>query len=826
LAVAGVLLVAPSASQATTITVHSTADGLTGCTLRNAIKAANLNTPQGTCPAGQPSPTVDTIDFSVPSGSTITLSSALDAITGDVNITGPGQGQLTVSGADAYQPLKVNSGKTVSISGLRISHGKCDSVACNFAGGAISNHGTLTLSGVKVAQSTAEAPTNGLAAGGGVFNAGTMTIQSSTVTGNTASVSGGTIPYAQGGGVDNEGTMTIQNSTVTGNTASVSGGGGIPFADGGGVLNAGTITIQNSTVSGNTASVSGGTNAFADAGGLSNYGTMSLVLSTVTGNSATVTGGTSQNFPSGGGIFNGTHGDLTIDRSTVSSNDVTADAAGGNQSDGLGGGIENHHNLTIIRSTVSGNTVSATGGAVNDGTDGGIFNVNPASPADVTVTLRRSTLSDNTATVAGGTSQAGGMTINPGTYTIKSSTIAHNSAGSGANLVLGGTPDFRNTIVSDPEGGGTNCTASPVGMTSSYDLSSDGTCGFSGTGDHLNTDPQLAATLAANGGPTKTYALLTGSPAIDKGKASVGETVDQRGKKRPSDFGNIANAPGGDGSDIGAFEVQDTTPPTTTINSGPANGSTINDPTPTFTFHSNEAGSVFQCRTDGGPFGVTFLANCTSPKTLAHLGDGAHTFRVRAKDLAGNVGATVSRSFTVKTAEVSRSGSTLVVTAAPGAKDNFEVTRPSASTIRITDFPNGAYSGSGVHTVSGSGCARSGDYTANCNATGITLVKVSSAGSTDRITNATALAGKLLGGPANDLLVGGSGNDVLNGGTGADSFKGMNGNDTLLARDLTSDTAINCDGGTKPGSADKADLDLLPKDPNSIVFGCETKTRH
>jgi hypothetical protein len=54
----------------------------------------------------------------------------------------------------------------------------------------------------------------------------------------------------------------------------------------------------------------------------------------------------------------------------------------------------------------------------------------------------------------------------------------------------------------------------------------------------------------------------------------------------------------------------------------------------------------------------------------------------------------------------------------------------------------------------------------------------------------------------------------------------MNGNDTLLARDLASDALINCDGGTKPGTADKADLDLLPNDPNSIVFGCETKTRH
>jgi hypothetical protein len=44
----------------------------------------------------------------------------------------------------------------------------------------------------------------------------------------------------------------------------------------------------------------------------------------------------------------------------------------------------------------------------------------------------------------------------------------------------------------------------------------------------------------------------------------------------------------------------------------------------------------------------------------------------------------------------------------------------------------------------------------------------------------------------------------------------------LRARDLASDTLINCDGaiGT-PGHADKVDLDMLPKDPRSKVKGCE-----
>jgi hypothetical protein len=48
--------------------------------------------------------------------------------------------------------------------------------------------------------------------------------------------------------------------------------------------------------------------------------------------------------------------------------------------------------------------------------------------------------------------------------------------------------------------------------------------------------------------------LRAGSPAIDKGK-NCGPATDQRGVPRPYDFPSIINAAGGDGSDIGAFEL-------------------------------------------------------------------------------------------------------------------------------------------------------------------------------------------------------------------------------------------------------------------------------
>ncbi len=46
-------------------------------------------------------------------------------------------------------------------------------------------------------------------------------------------------------------------------------------------------------------------------------------------------------------------------------------------------------------------------------------------------------------------------------------------------------------------------------------------------------NPKLG-TLAANGGPTKTLALLAGSPALNKaGAAPCATAKDQRGVKRP-----------------------------------------------------------------------------------------------------------------------------------------------------------------------------------------------------------------------------------------------------------------------------------------------------
>ncbi|HEV8688024.1 MAG TPA: hypothetical protein VGQ84_12170, partial [Gaiellaceae bacterium] len=87
----------------------------------------------------------------------------------------------------------------------------------------------------------------------------------------------------------------------------------------------------------------------------------------------------------------------------------------------------------------------------------------------------------------------------------------------------------------------------------------------------------------------------------------------------------------------------DTTPPETSITSGPAPSVASN--AASFAFSSTEAGSSFECALDGAAFGA-----CSSPMSYSGLADGAHSFQVRATDAAGNVDPTpASASWTIDT---------------------------------------------------------------------------------------------------------------------------------------------------------------------------------
>src|SRR5205085_7763793 len=77
----------------------------------------------------------------------------------------------------------------------------------------------------------------------------------------------------------------------------------------------------------------------------------------------------------------------------------------------------------------------------------------------------------------------------------------------------------------------------------SYNLSSDQSIAFTGTGNKTN-DPFLRA-LANNGGPTKTMALATNSPARDNADPASCGGRDQRGAQTSG---------AGTNCDIGSYE--------------------------------------------------------------------------------------------------------------------------------------------------------------------------------------------------------------------------------------------------------------------------------
>ncbi|MBI5848148.1 MAG: choice-of-anchor D domain-containing protein [Nitrospirae bacterium] len=188
---------------------------------------------------------------------------------------------------------------------------------------------------------------------------------------------------------------------------------------------------------------------------------------------------------------------------------------------GLGSINNNKGTLTIANCTFSDNI----------GNVGAIYNQSG------TTIITNSTFSGNSVT-----SYAGCIYNSSGTISITNSTFSGNSAPGGAclfNDLGGGTVTLRNSIVADSISG-VNCSGAIV--SGGYNIDSGNSCGFTGTGDLINTDPLLGP-LADNGGPTWTMELLAGSPAIDAGDPATGLNADQRSVPRP--FGS---------ADIGAYE--------------------------------------------------------------------------------------------------------------------------------------------------------------------------------------------------------------------------------------------------------------------------------
>jgi hypothetical protein len=194
---------------------------------------------------------------------------------------------------------------------------------------------------------------------------------------NFSRVDHNTTSASAGGIVNHGGTLILDHSKVGDNTAAV-GGGGIASGTGGQRGPGSSIlVVRFSEVNGNAAN--GG--PMAGAGGISNGGTATITGSEVEGNTAAGA--------AGGGIL--THGIMTINGSKVTGNTASADSAG---DQGSGGGIANINLapvapgavnggiLTITFSQISRNTASGPGGGIFEAT---ITSSGPAAGGPLTI---------------------------------------------------------------------------------------------------------------------------------------------------------------------------------------------------------------------------------------------------------------------------------------------------------------------------------------------------------------------------------------------------------------------------------------------------------
>ncbi len=494
--------------------------------LREAVFWANLN------------PLADTITFDAAvfaTPQTILLSLGEMVITEAVTIDGPGEQLLTI---DAQQQSRIfNITATTgdyTLAGLTLTGGRTigDNVfpASTYSGGAIRSvsDGGLTLTSSTV---SGNSTTGHGASGGGIYSLGTVRLNSSTVNGNST-----TGNSAFGGGIHvRAGSVLLTSSTVSGNSTGASG------AEGGGIRagspNSGsTVTLTDSTVSGNSTA-----GDFAEGGGISTVtSSVKLYGSTVSDNSTT--GNSTVASGSYGGGIRTFSGDVTLTNSTLNKNRTTGDSANG------GGIFSTFGNVSLINSILSGNSTEGIGA-----NGGGIFTDTGA------VTLTGSTVSGNITT--GTFADGGGIFTLYGAVTITSSTVTGNSAagwGGGVyaydsannptltianSIVAGNTAVGQGPDLKPDSSSSLNVNFSLIG-----DTTGSGILAGTGLGNILNQAPQLGL-LANNGGPTKTHALLPGSPAIDAGDPgfTTPPDFDQRGAPFVRANGTI---------DMGAYERQ------------------------------------------------------------------------------------------------------------------------------------------------------------------------------------------------------------------------------------------------------------------------------
>ncbi|CAG0927929.1 hypothetical protein TFLX_00705 [Thermoflexales bacterium] len=318
--------------RAATISVNTTTDELNtdgDCSLREAIRAANLDQAVDACPAGNGADTItlpagDYLFLLAGTSENAALTGDLD-ITGDVTIVGVGRASTVIHANQLDRVFELRSiGSVVQISDLTITGSQGQ------VGGAFYvADSTLTLDNVRITDN----PSSSSAI---YFLHGALTIRDSRIDNNPA------VGLRVAG---DDATATVINTMFYSNTA--------PF-DGGGITNAGTLKVVNSTISGNIAK--------EDGGGIYTSGTAELYNVTLVDNRAdSDANGTGL----GGGVY--VAGGVTIARNVIIANNLAGSSP--TQNPDCSGTI-NSLGYNLIE--------DITGCVVSGFTDGNVSGIDPA----------------------------------------------------------------------------------------------------------------------------------------------------------------------------------------------------------------------------------------------------------------------------------------------------------------------------------------------------------------------------------------------------------------------------------------------------------------
>lgn len=625
-----VSLILPSAAAAQTITVDSTADVPgSGCILRDAIIAADTDSAQGGCPAGEGA---DSIRFSLPAGGTIALGSKLPEINTAVEILGPGAEEITISGSEAVAGFEIGSSAEVAISGLTITGMVCE-VGCAF-----SNYGSLKLTDVLLTGNEAvdQGGTNAFSIGGAIFNNGLLEIVESDLTDNVAKASGATGQNGpEGGAISNfsAGDLTIVDSTLEGNqVVAVAGPGGTTNGHGGAISNFGKLTIRGSTLAGNSvsATVSAAGNA-ALGGAISNANSsfvdLAIERSTIIGNGVTAS---SPSSTYGGGGVSGFGGSVAVSSSTIARN---SGPLGANIYLALAATIRS----TIIAEPLGGGQ-SCAGSPLSQGfnlDEGTSCGFNLATDQYGVDPLLASGLADNggpTPTIAleagspaidQGHSAAGEATDQRGyTRPVDIPSIPDAVGGDGADVGAYEAQIPQATITAGPAEGSTTTETEPTLQFDADEAGATFICAVDGGAPVACSSPYKLPALSI--GPHSFSVVATsplgyaGPPAIRN--FNVGAVQLPGGGGSGGGGGTSGGSGGGTGG--GGGGGGQAVAPETTLSPLPAR---TQKRRLRIRFSSSQAGSTFSCKLDRKAWRA-----CSSPFKTPKLAYGRHTFKVRA----------------------------------------------------------------------------------------------------------------------------------------------------------------------------------------------------